>query len=423
MYDSVRHKVGDSNLLVFLFFVFYNMSILDYLYNQRVWITYFDYKVLNKHLGEKESQEFFLFIRDKKYIDVLDQILTKGFSIPCKKQIQKIASIKKRVVYTFPQEENYILKLLTYLLIRRYDNIFSPNLYSFRANHCVKQAFQRIVATPNISQYYTYKVDISDYFNSIDINILLQRLRNVLQDDKPLYDFIEALLKNPLVEENGEVIEEQKGVMAGCPIAVFLANVYLLDLDRMFAEEDAIYCRYSDDIIIFTKTEEDQKRLKKKLLASLDTYHLKLNTAKEVSTIPNEPWTFLGLKYANGQIDVSDIAVKKIKAKMRRKARALIRWKNRNNRESIHAVKAFIKAFNKKFYNNTDIHDMTWSRWYFPLITTDKSLKVIDQYMQECIRYIATETHTKSQYSFRYSQMKELGYQSLVNNWYKVLQK
>jgi hypothetical protein len=396
------------------------MSILDNLYNQRVWITYFDYKVLNKHLGEKESQEFFLFIRDKKYIDVLDKILTKGFSIPCKKQIQKIASIKKRVVYTFPQEENYILKLLTYLLIRRYDNIFSPNLYSFRANHCVKQAFQRIVATPNISQYYTYKVDISDYFNSIDINILLQRLRNVLQDDKPLYDFIEALLKNPLVEENGEVIEEQKGVMAGCPIAVFLANVYLLDLDRMFAEEDAMYCRYSDDIIIFTKTEEDQKRLKKKLLASLDAYHLKLNTAKEVSTIPNEPWTFLGLKYANGQIDVSDIAVKKIKAKMRRKARALIRWKNRNNRESIHAVKAFIKAFNKKFYNNTDIHDMTWSRWYFPLITTDKSLKVIDQYMQECIRYIATETHTKSQYSFRYSQMKDLGYESLVNNWYKI---
>jgi hypothetical protein len=125
------------------------------------------------------------------------------------------------------------------------------------------------------------------------------------------------------------------------------------------------------------------------------------------------------LKYANGQIDVSDIAVKKIKAKMRRKARALIRWKNRNNRESIHAVKAFIKAFNKKFYNNTDIHDMTWSRWYFPLITTDNSLKIIDQYMQECIRYIATETHTKSQYNFRYTQMKELGYQSLVNNWYR----
>lgn len=402
-----------------LFCFFSEMSTLDYLYNQKAWITYFDYGVQNKHLGDRESQEFFLFIRNQKYVGILDRIVTKGFSIPSKKQIHKIDSTKKRIVYTFPQEENYILKLLTYLLIRKYDGIFSPNLYSFRANYSVKQAFQRIVATSEINQYYTYKVDISDYFNSIDLDILLLRLRDVLCDDQPLYDFIEALLKNPLVVENGEIKQEKKGVMAGCPIAAFLANVYLSDLDKMFAEENVIYCRYSDDIIIFTKTKEDQERLKNKLLASLDAYCLKLNTSKEVSSLPNEPWTFLGLKYENEQIDVSDIAVKKIKAKMRRKARALIRWKHRNKRESIHAVRAFIKAFDRKFYNNTDPHDMTWARWYFPLITTDKSLKVIDQYMQECIRYIATETHTKSQYNFRYTQMKELGYQTLVNNWYK----
>ena len=403
--------------------LFFIMTLLDSLYKQETWIQHFEYKVKNEHLSDIEARNLFRFIRNLEYDRFVEKVLSRGFSIPSKKQIHKIDSTKKRIVYTFPQEENYILKLLTYLLIRKYDSIFSSSLYSFRVNYSVKQAFQHIVTTPNISQYYTYKVDISDYFNSIDLDILLLRLRDVLCDDQPLYDFIEALLKNPLVVENGEIKQEKKGVMAGCPIAAFLANVYLSDLDKMFAEENAIYCRYSDDIIIFTKTEEDQKRLKKKLLASLDAYHLKLNTAKEVSTMPNEPWTFLGLKYVNGQIDVSDIAVKKIKAKMRRKARALIRWKNRNNRESIHAVKAFIKAFNKKFYNNTDIHDMTWSRWYFPLITTDNSLKIIDQYMQECIRYIATETHTKSQYNFRYTQMKELGYQSLVNNWYKILQK
>ncbi len=403
--------------------LFFIMTLLDSLYKQETWIQHFEYKVKNEHLSDIEARNLFRFIRNLEYDRFVEKVLSRGFSIPSKKQIHKIDSTKKRIVYTFPQEENYILKLLTYLLIRKYDSIFSSSLYSFRVNYSVKQAFQRIVTTPNISQYYTYKVDISDYFNSIDLDILLPRLRNVLCDDQPLYDLIEALLKNPSVVENGEIRQEKKGVMAGCPIAAFLANVYLLDLDRMFAEENAIYCRYSDDIIIFTKTEEDQKRLKKKLLASLDAYHLKLNTAKEVSTIPNEPWTFLGLKYENEQIDVSDIAVKKIKAKMRRKSRALIRWKHRNKKESIHAVRAFIKAFDRKFYNNTDIHDMTWSRWYFPLITTDNSLKIIDQYMQECIRYIATETHTKSQYNFRYTQMKELGYQSLVNNWYKVLQK
>ena len=104
---------------------------------------------------------------------------------------------------------------------------------------------------------------------------------------------------------------------------------------------------------------------------------------------------------------------------MRRKSRALIRWSRNKNLESIYAVKSFISAFNKKLYNNTEAHDITWARWYFPLITTDKSLKVIDSYLQECIRYIATGKHTKSAYNFRYNQMKDLGCQSLVNNWYK----
>ena len=305
------------------------------------------------------------------------------------------------------------------MLIRVYDGVFSSNLYSFRANYSVKQAFQHILSTSNIDQYYTYKVDISDYFNSIDLNILLPSLHKILSNDLPLYEFIKAILRNPFVIEDGKIKQEQKGIMAGCPIAAFLANVYLSDLDKMFAEEEIIYCRYSDDIIIFTKNKEAQERIKQKLLITLENYHLTVNTAKEVATIPNEPWTFLGLKYDNEQIDISDIAVKKIKAKMRRKAKALIRWKNLKNKEPIYAVKAFINAFNKKFYNNTDVHDMTWSRWYFPLITTDKSLRVIDQYMQECIRYVATEKHTKSKYNFRYNQMKELGYQSLVNNWYK----
>ena len=395
------------------------MSLLSCLSNQSVWIQYFEYKVQNGHLGEGETQDLFLFIRNQEYISILNKITAKGFSIPYKKQIQKIDSTKKRVVYTFSKEENYILKLLTYLLIRMYDGVFSSNLYSFRANYSVKQAFQHILSTSNIDQYYTYKIDISDYFNSIDLDLLLPSLHKILSEDFPLYEFIEAILKNPLVIEDGEIKQEKKGVMAGCPIAAFLANVYLSDLDKMFAEEEIIYCRYSDDIIIFTKNKEAQERIKQKLLTTLENYHLTVNTAKEVATISNEPWTFLGLKYDNGEIDISDIALKKIKAKMRRKTRALIRWKNLKNKEPIYAVKAFINAFNKKFYNNTDVHDMTWSRWYFPLITTDKSLRVIDQYMQECIRYIATEKHTKSRYNFRYNQMKELGYQSLVNNWYR----
>jgi hypothetical protein len=52
------------------------------------------------------------------------------------------------------------------------------------------------------------------------------------------------------------------------------------------------------------------------------------------------------------------------------------------------------------------------------MITTEKSLKEIDAYMQDCIRFVATGSRTKSRFNFTYDQMKELGLQSLVNRWF-----
>ena len=53
------------------------------------------------------------------------------------------------------------------------------------------------------------------------------------------------------------------------------------------------------------------------------------------------------------------------------------------------------------------------------MINTDKSLKELDTYMQECQRDTASETHTNARFNYRYSQMKAVGYRSLVDKWYK----
>ena len=39
--------------------------------------------------------------------------------------------------------------------------------------------------------------------------------------------------------------------MAGTPLSVFYANLYLKELDSYFAEKEVLYERYSDDIILF----------------------------------------------------------------------------------------------------------------------------------------------------------------------------
>ena len=103
---------------------------------------------------------------------------------------------------------------------------------------------------------------------------------------------------------------------------------------------------------------------------------------------------------------------------MRRKTRALERWQKRNALSGEKAAKAFIRIFNRKLFESPDDSELSWCRWYFPLINTDESLKAIDHYAQDCVRYLATGTRTKARFNLRYDDMKRLGYRSLVNAYY-----
>lgn len=396
------------------------MSLLDKLSDEKVWIDFYERKVDPAFFRISDAKELFQYVRQKRYLPVVERIKSgDGLSIPMKKRIAKSGSSKKRVVYSLPEDETMVLKLLTWLMIRKYDGYLPENLYSFRPHYGAKDALKKLVSMPDLSEYYSYKLDVRNYFNSIDVDLLLPHLKSLFADDVPLYDFIASQLLDTRVMDEGLLIEERKGAMAGMPYAVFLANLYLAQLDRKFAAiPGLIYCRYSDDIIIFSKDKLLLVDAKARLYQSLMEYHLDINHDKEVETAPGQKWTFLGFEYDGKDIDVCEVSVQKLKAKMRRKARALRRWAEANGKEGWMAAKAFIKHFNKKLYTSNDRSEINWSLWYFPLITTDKSLKAIDHYMQDCIRYIATGSRTKSRYDFRYEQMKVLGLMTLVNGWY-----
>lgn len=395
------------------------MEILCRLADSKEWYNYFLYKKEKGCLNQKDEDDLKCFIDNREYIPIVENLLLgKPFNPPKKILINKSKVGKKRIVYTFSREENYVLKLVTYLL-REYDDIFSPNLYSFRKDRGVKRATKDILKINGLNSRYIYKVDIHNYFNSVNIDILLPKLKDVLKDDIMLYDFFKKLLQNPYVEYNGEIITENKGIMAGVPISTFLANLYLKELDFYFYEAKIPYMRYSDDIIIFTKNEDELQSSINTIKKALSDNELEVNEEKEVITLPDNEWTFLGFSYNHGIIDISKVSFEKLKAKMRRKTHALARWGNKKGVDGEKVARVFIKRFNTKLYDNPVYSELTWTRWFFPIINTDKTLKQIDEYMLECVRYLATGKRTKSKYNFRYDTIKSLGYKSLVNEYYK----
>lgn len=405
---------------LFLKKVVKRLSLLYLVGDPAVWDAFYEYKTEKAHFSKRDALFFDGFIKERRYRKFGDAFVRGDydFSIPEKKFINKQGTDKKRVVYSFSDDENAVLKLLAFLLYK-YDGRMCGNLYSFRRDLGAKAAIRRFTSAEGIDEMYGYKLDISNYFNSIDVIRLLGILKKLFADDRPLYLFFESLLTLDKALLEGEVVSEKRGAMAGTPVSPFLANVYLSALDRHFEEQKTLYGRYSDDIIVFAETKaktEEEERYIKRFLAN---YSLAVNEKKERRFEPRERWEYLGIEYACGVTDIARATVIKAKGKIRRKARALYRWKLRKNAPDERALSAFARAFNKKFFGGDDEDEFTWSRWFFPLISTDRALHEIDLYMQENMRYIVTGKHSKANFRTSYETLKSCGYRSLVNEYYK----
>ena len=136
-------------------------SLLNILAEEQVWIDFYEYKVEPDYFRLSDAQELFHYIRDKRYVSVVDKILNgESLSIPHKKRIAKSDTSKKRIVYSLPEDEAMVLKLLTWMMIRKYDSFFSDNLYSFRPSYSAKDALRKLTFNPDISRCFSYKLDI-----------------------------------------------------------------------------------------------------------------------------------------------------------------------------------------------------------------------------------------------------------------------
>ena len=394
------------------------MSLIDKLFEKSCWERFYKYKE-GLRCSKRFKKELREFIDSKAYMEYEQQIKKlDNLPIPTKSIISKMSSQKKRTVYKYPYNFNMMLKLLTYLTLRKYDHIYTNNLYSFRPGVCAKDAIMAICHTKDIQKMYSYKIDVSDYFNSIPVDKMCEALDNTITDDDKLLKFMKALLKEEKVLSGEDIITEQKGIMAGTPIASFYANLYLKELDEHFKDQGVLYARYSDDIIVFAASEDEIETYKQVILEHLKNKGLTVNPDKEVTATPEDGFTFLGVEVKNGNIDIAPASVIKLKQKMRRKARALERWYHRQGLDGTKAAAAFIRIFNHKLLEVNEDSDLTWSLWFFPVITTTKSLHEIDLYAQDLLRFLISGKHTKSRYNVRYEDLKELGYRSLVNEYY-----
>ena len=129
------------------------MTLLDELKKKDVWENFLAYQTEHGRLKADERKRLEVFAREEQYKKITDMM---EFGYPVRKEITRLGSSGKRVVYSYSDEEMSVLKLLAFLLYR-YDEKLPESCYSFRRNKTAQQAVRDICRVPDLEKKYILK--------------------------------------------------------------------------------------------------------------------------------------------------------------------------------------------------------------------------------------------------------------------------
>ncbi|WP_243830493.1 reverse transcriptase/maturase family protein [Allofrancisella inopinata] len=190
-----------------------------------------------------------------------------------------------------------VLKTLAEDIKSRYENVFSKNCVSNKLNSGVKQAFS-VVNKYIKTHKCIYRTDIKKFYNSINHNILLQKLTkfSTFYEHKVIKTHLDRI-----EWRNGSYIEIKKGISKSSPLSPVLGCIYLHQLDLAMKNlGGVIYQRYTDDFIIMATTKHKLReavKIVKQILQELKLEEHPDKTDYRNFNNPNaKPFEFLGVK-------------------------------------------------------------------------------------------------------------------------------
>lgn len=392
------------------------MSFFNEIKQPHIWIDFLDNESEKVMPDKKLIRDVEKVIKEESYLNY-DTDFFSNFAIPKFVQIPKHNTKKTRDVFVYPKEYNIILKLLAFYLLNHYNKNFAKNSLAYTRGRGVKTAFSKLSSFRLKPDELVYKNDFSDYFNSIDLDILKEKLKDFFRpEDLEVKQFIIQILSNPKAYFKGKVQDfPKKGVMAGSPISGILANIYMHEIDLKMIEHNHRYIRYADDTLIVGQDALDYFK------EQLKELNIIFNQKKEEEFTLREGIVFLGFLHKGKVVDISPEARDKMKSRMKRRAKWYRKWMLKNNVPKYITLRHYVKGINKKLYTQWD-DSINWSLWYLPNINTTKTIKWLDDYFVNCIRYLDSGTWRRGRkyYNLQYTDIKKLGFKSLLNTYYRL---
>jgi len=234
--------------------------------------------------------------------------MTYRFSRFNEKLILKNKSSLPRAVYIPTVRDRLVLNTLNTYLSEK----FSEDLAPYQLT--VKEIIKDIIQTLESDKYDAFiKLDIKNFFPSLDHKILLDKLQKRLNDKTAF-----SLLKKALNRS-------QKGIAQGLSISSQLAAIYLNDVDKSFTHRTTFkYFRFVDDILILCNHSEIQS-IESEVKQQITDLGLDLHPTiiggksgkSGTGYLKENTLEYLGFSFSGNKISVRESSVEKLRKRIR----------------------------------------------------------------------------------------------------------
>ena len=342
---------------------------------------------------------------------------------------------KRRTLYIPPWEERIVDLLLYRMLNCRLHSWFSPSSYAYRdRTYGLDRCQSRIrAALRRPGPVYVVKRDISDYFGSVNHEILLRQIKAHVAPDDYLFQLMSERVRFEYRDEAGSH-RASIGIPFGCASACVMANVYLTDLDReVEAVSNVEYFRYADDVLLLSTNRGAIEIAKERLQESLTRLRLTTKASHEADLVlsasagagdlqfePAISFRHLGLQFeCSGAVSLSRDKKRKIQNLFRfafRRSRR--RWqKIPDPRERARTLVAIACQTVERGVRNVAILD-----YYLKHVTDTSQLELLDRWLAEEILSLVFGGHKKGNFArLSYQELRGYGLPSLVHRQRLIL--
>jgi len=268
---------------------------------------------------------------------------------------------------------------------------FSEHSYGFRPGRRAHDAVLAAQAYVQSGRRIVVDVDLEKFFDRVNHDILIERLRKRVPDQGVLR-LIRAYLNSGILD-GGLVMQRHEGTPQGGSLSPLLANVLLDEVDKELERRGHCFVRYADDCNVYVHSRRAGERVMALLRRLYARLRLRINEAKSRVSSVFAGRKFLGYSFwvaPKGVIKrtVAKKALETFKQRVRQLSR---RSCGRSLQQVVERLSSYLEGW----------------KGYYRLAQTSRVWQMLDEWLRHRLRAIQLKQWKQGKTMFR--ELRALG--------------